>query len=116
MTTSRAAVGTAELRADLHTWLAEHGDEHTAARRHTEPVSLEASMIPELGLQKALWDNGFTRWGWPEWCGGNGGSAVLRAAVYEQLVFDGFRIPEGMLTIETLGPAVVAYAPDLGAR
>jgi acyl-CoA dehydrogenase len=97
----------------LHDWLVAHGEKFAEARRHAEPPSLEAAVVPELALQRGLWAEGFTRWGWPAACGGSGGSAVLRAAVYEQLVLDGFRIPQPMLTIETLGPAVVAFAPGL---
>ena len=115
MTTSPTVVRLADLRASLHQWLDAHEEGFAAARRHAEPPSLEAAVVPELGLQRALWDAGFTRWGWPAECGGNGGSAVLRAAVYEQLVLDGYRIPQPMLTIETLGPAIVAFSPELTA-
>jgi len=108
-------VAPSELRTTLHQWLADHGDEFAEARRGAEPLSLEDAVVPELVLQRALWNEGFTRWGWPPECGGNGGSAVLRAAVYEQLVLDGFRIPQPMLTAETLGPAVVALSPELAA-
>ena len=115
MTTPPSGVGLADLRASLHQWLDAHREEFAAARRGTEPQSLEAAVVPEVRLQRALWEDGFSRWGWPAECGGYGGSAVLRAAVYEQLVLDGYRIPQPMLTIETLGPAVVALAPELTA-
>jgi alkylation response protein AidB-like acyl-CoA dehydrogenase len=103
------------LRASLHEWLTAHTDEFVGARRHNEPRSLEAAVVPELKFQQALWEEGFTRWGWPTSCGGHGGSAVLRAAVYEQLVLAGFRIPHPLLSMETLGPAVVAFSPELTA-
>ena len=115
VTTPPSVVRLADLRASLHQWLDAHRAEFAAARRGAEPASLEEAVVPELRLQRALWEHGFTRWGWPAECGGNGGSAVLRAAVYEQLVLDGYRIPQPMLTIETLGPAMVVFSPELTA-
>src|ERR1700722_11104132 len=115
VTTPPSVVRLADLRASLHQWLDAHRAEFAAARRGAEPASLEEAVVPELRLQRALWAHGFTRWGWPAECGGNGGSAVLRAAVYEQLVLDGYRIPQPMLTIETLGPAMVVFSPELTA-
>jgi alkylation response protein AidB-like acyl-CoA dehydrogenase len=115
VTAPPSTVGLADLRASLHEWLEAHREDFVGARRGAEPQSLEGAVVPEVVLQRALWEAGFSRWGWPEHCGGKGGSAVLRAAVYEQLVLDGYRIPQPMLTIETLGPAVVALAPKLTA-
>jgi acyl-CoA dehydrogenase len=103
----------ATLRADLHEWLSSNRDGFAAALAGNEPNNLELAIAPELKLQQALWDAGFTKHGWPEFCGGAGTSAVLRAVVYEQLVLDGFRIPQALNTIETLGPAMVAMAPEL---
>jgi alkylation response protein AidB-like acyl-CoA dehydrogenase len=40
---------------------------------------------------------------------------VLRAAFYEQLCLDGFRIPHSLSTAETLGPVMVKVAPDAAA-
>ena len=105
-----------ELRAELSEWLSVHGGEHVDCRAEREPLSIEDTMAADVELQRALWDAGLTRWGWPQSVGGSGGTAVLRAAVYEQLVMEGFRIPLAMLTVETLGPAMVAFAPGLSAR
>jgi len=110
------AADPAELRNDLRAWLAEQGDTFASARATAEPVAIEAVMAADLRLQRALWDAGFTRHGWPASVGGVGGTAVLRAAVYEELVKAGYRISLAMLTVETLGPAMVAFAPALSER
>ena len=104
------------LRGDLHSWLSTNRDRFAAAVAGNEPNNLELAIASELKLQQALWDAGFLKHGWPEWCGGAGTSAVLRAAVYEQLVIDGFRIPQSLLTVETLGPAMVVMSPELAAQ
>src|ERR1700728_484862 len=104
------------LRGDLHSWLSTNRDRFAAAVAGNEPNNLELAIASELKLQQALWDAGFLKHGWPEWCGGAGTSAVLRAGVYEQLVIDGFRIPQSLLTVETLGPAMVVMSPELAAQ
>jgi alkylation response protein AidB-like acyl-CoA dehydrogenase len=74
----------AERRDTLRAWLqAERG--RLPGSRAGEPVDLEGAMEQELSLQRALWDAGFTRSGWPTPCGGSGDSALLRAAAYEEL-------------------------------
>lgn len=108
-----AAVAPARLRADLADWLAEHGDAFTDARLDAASVAIEEVMAADVRLQQALWDSGFTRHGWPGFVGGTGGTAVLRAAVYEQLVRAGYRVSLAMLTVETLGPVMVQFAPEL---
>jgi alkylation response protein AidB-like acyl-CoA dehydrogenase len=47
--------------------------------------------------------------------GGFGGSALLRAAVYDQLWAGGYPVPELVLPVETLAPALIRYAPTLAA-
>jgi alkylation response protein AidB-like acyl-CoA dehydrogenase len=115
VTSTPIVVRPSDLRASLHQWLVAHASEFPGARQGAEPTSLEDAVHAELPLQRALWEEGFTRWGWPSECGGRGGSAVLRAAVYEQLVLEGFRIPQTMSTVEVLGPAIVAFSQALTA-
>jgi alkylation response protein AidB-like acyl-CoA dehydrogenase len=113
---SPTAIAPTDLRSQLTDWLGEHGPEHADARFDAEALAIEDVMAADLRLQRALWDAGFTRYGWPGAVGGTGGTAVLRAAVYEQLVLAGYRISLAMLTVETLGPVMVACAPELSAR
>ena len=65
MTTVAPAPSPGELRVQLHEWLAAHREKFADAGRHAESPSLEEAIVPELALQRALWDEGFTRWGWP---------------------------------------------------
>ena len=105
----------AEHQAALHAWLEEHGDDYATARIGRSSTDFDTMVRDELVLQQALWGAGLSRWGWPELVGGFGGSAVLRAALYEQLCLDGFRIPHSLTTLETLGPVMVALAPEVAA-
>ena len=116
MSTATVPVTPGQLRSDLKAWLSEHGDGFALARADAEPLAIEETMAADLVLQRALWDAGFTRYGWPPSVGGLGGTAILRAAVYEQLVLAGFRVSLAMLTVETLGPVMVALAPEVSAR
>jgi alkylation response protein AidB-like acyl-CoA dehydrogenase len=116
MTASAAEVTPSLLRTELTGWLAAHDGAFDGARFSAESITIEETMATDLELQRAMWDAGFTRYGWPESVGGLGGTEVLRAAVYEQLVLAGYRIPLAMLTVETLGPAMVVFAPELSSR
>jgi alkylation response protein AidB-like acyl-CoA dehydrogenase len=116
MTTEPVETTTKQLRGELAEWLRKHAHELEASRAHTEPVALEDVMPIDLAFQRALWDAGFTRRGWPENIGGTGGSAVLRAALYEQIVLEGFRVPLALATLEVMGPVLTQMAPELSAR
>jgi alkylation response protein AidB-like acyl-CoA dehydrogenase len=105
-----------ELQEALGQWLRAHGDEHAASRTENEPVAIEDAMRVDRVFQQALWDAGFTRHGWPESVGGSGGSAEMRASVYENLSLAGYRVPLPLSTLEVLGPVMVQVAPELCAR
>jgi acyl-CoA dehydrogenase len=105
-----------QLRHDLSEWLGTHGAEHAAARAENEPVAIEDAMRADRVFQRALWDAGFTRHGWPASVGGSGGSAELRASIYEHLSLAGYRVPLPLSTLEVLGPVMVQVAPELCAR
>ncbi|WP_121258737.1 acyl-CoA dehydrogenase family protein [Nocardioides ferulae] len=70
----------------------------------------------EAGLMGVLHDAGWSRWGWPESVGGLGGGLVHRATLYDELAAAGLPIPQPTLMLETLGPALVRFAPHLAAR
>lgn len=101
-------------RERLRAWLQEHPD--LPARTAGEPVDIEPAMAAEQELQRELWQAGFGRVGWPEQVGGIGGDAVHRAATYEELARAGYRVPQPCYTLETLAPAMIAFAPDLAAE
>lgn len=66
-------------------------------------------------MMKWLYDGGWSRWGWPEAVGGVGGSPLVRCQVLERLALAGYAIPEHLLVLEVVGPAVVNHAPRLAA-
>lgn len=66
-------------------------------------------------MMKWLYDGGWSRWGWPEAVGGIGGSPLIRCQVLERLALAGYAIPEHLLVLEVVGPAVVNHAPRLAA-
>ena len=63
-----------------------------------------------------LYEGGWVRWGWPEEVGGFGGSATVRAQLYERLALRGYVIPDHLYVLEVCGPAVARHAPDLAAE
>jgi acyl-CoA dehydrogenase len=105
----------ADLTGSIRRWLATNSGELDRFR-HSEPVTLEATMERDAGLMALLYEGGWTRWGWPAAVGGLGGTPVLRGAVYEELTVAGLPIPEQVLVLETLGPAVAEFVPELSAK
>ncbi|WP_081809407.1 acyl-CoA dehydrogenase family protein [Mycobacterium sp. URHB0044] len=85
------------------------------------PLRVPATdMAGQLGhsrrMMNWLHDGGWLRWGWPEAVGGFGGSALIRAQLLERLALAGYDIPEHLLVLEVVGPAVVKHAPQLAAE
>ena len=105
----------AELQQRFHEWASENRDLFIDAQIGHASNDFDEALGHEMAFQRAIWDADLTRWGWPEFIGGLGGSATLRAALYEQVALEGFRIPRTMLTLETLGPAMCKHAPEVAA-
>ena len=93
----------ARLRSDRQL-CAEHAD---------RADTFEAAVARQRELQLLLWNEGWTRWGWPRDCGGNGGTVRHRAVIYEQLADAGVAVPEPYQILEVAGSAVIKYAPDI---
>jgi len=110
-----SAPTTSEYQRELASWIDEHETE-LAEHRAPAPIPLGEAVARDRKLQRALFDAGWSRWGWPEHVGGLGGTAVLRAAMYEQLCASGYHIPECFFIIETVGPMMVEFGPELAAR
>jgi len=68
------------------------------------------------GLQRLLFDEGWSRLGWPESCGGLGGDPRFRAAMFEALWDHDILIPESFNTLEILVPVLLVHAPHLAGR
>ncbi len=105
---------------DVNSILAEFAQALAAAeellplQRHAPEVSEE--LRSSQTLMNWLFDGGWSRWGWPEEVGGLGGSPLIRCQILEHLALSGYRIPEHLLVLEVVGPALVNHAPALAAR
>src|SRR5689334_11758515 len=64
-------------------------------------------------LQRLLFDEGWSRAGWPASVGGLGGDPMCRAVMFETLTRAGMPLPEGYLTLEILAPVLLVHAPHL---
>ncbi|OBF14854.1 acyl-CoA dehydrogenase family protein [Mycobacterium sp. ACS4331] len=101
----------AEFRKALRAWLDECDltppDDH----------SLAGHMTQFRRVQRALYDAGWGRYGWPEHAGGLGGPAILRAIVGEEVVGRRLAEPGPYSMLEVLTPTMIDYAPtDLAAE
>jgi alkylation response protein AidB-like acyl-CoA dehydrogenase len=104
-----------EFRTRLNDWIELHLEE-LRAHEPDESLSVEEATAAPRVFQRMLYDAGWLRAGWPEEFGGSGGSAELRAQVYEGLAAVGLALPETLPTLEVLVPALMKFAPDLARR
>lgn len=101
----------ATFRVALREWLDDN--DLTPAEDH----SLEGHMRQFARVQKALYDGGWSRYGWPEHAGGLGGPAMLRAIVGEEVVGRRLAEPGPYSMLEVLAPTMIDYAtPELAAE
>jgi alkylation response protein AidB-like acyl-CoA dehydrogenase len=90
--------------ASLDRWRNRH--HRTTEERITEHAVLMS------GLHRGRWN----RYGWPADAGGLGGDERHRAILYDELSAAGLPVPEPHLMLETLGPPLVRFAPELAAE
>jgi alkylation response protein AidB-like acyl-CoA dehydrogenase len=88
-------------------------DPRVEAFRGYRPVDLESGAAHLRGLQRLLFDEGWSRLGWPESCGGLGGDPRMRAAMFETLWSRDILIPESYTTLEILVPVLLVYSRHL---
>ena len=88
-------------------------DPRVDAYRGYRPDSLEHGAEHLEGLQRILFDDGWSRLGWPERCGGLGGDPRFRAVLFDALWSEDINIPEGYTTLEILVPVLLLHAPHL---
>ncbi|WP_348726970.1 acyl-CoA dehydrogenase family protein [uncultured Mycolicibacterium sp.] len=101
----------AAFRAALQAWL---GDNDLTP---PDDDSLEGHLRQFARVQRALYDGGWSRYGWPEHAGGLGGPAVLRAIVGEEVVGRRLAEPGPYSMLEVLAPTMIDYAsPELAAE
>ena len=102
---------TAEFRSRLVAWLGEN--DLTPPADH----SLQGHIRQFARVQRALYDAGWSRYGWPEHAGGLGGPAILRAVVGEEVVGRRLAEPGPYSMLEVLAPTMIDYAaPELAAE
>ncbi|PRC42245.1 acyl-CoA dehydrogenase [Mycobacterium sp. ITM-2017-0098] len=104
-TEANVSLTPAEFRSQLKAWLDEN--DMTAPDDH----SLQAHMQQFARVQRALYDAGWMRYGWPEKAGGLGGPAILRAIVGEEVVGRRLAEPGPYSMLEVLAPTMIDYAP-----
>lgn len=80
-------------------------------QEHVE--SLDAAIERFRPLQQLLWDDGWNRLGWPEACGGLGGSPLHRFVVMDELAAAGYVNPEILGSVEIIAPMLARFAPGL---
>lgn len=78
-------------------------------------ASAEDGLAHDATVMARLNADGWNRYGWPGAAGGLGGNEIHRAVYYEELGHAMLPIPAQHWTMETLGPALIAFAPDLAA-
>ncbi|WP_193046980.1 acyl-CoA dehydrogenase family protein [Mycolicibacterium baixiangningiae] len=100
----------AAFRTALRTWLEENSDmvEPSPPADH----SLHGHMRQFARVQRALYDAGWMRYGWPERAGGLGGPEILRAIVGEEVVGRRLAEPGPYSMLEVLAPTMIDYASD----
>lgn len=103
------------FRAELRGWLAAH-EEELAPFRAPGDGDVPERLASGSRLLRLLHDGGWARYGWPAELGGLGGDARERGVVYEELGSAGLPIPESLYVLETVGPAVAHFAPELAAK
>jgi alkylation response protein AidB-like acyl-CoA dehydrogenase len=101
----------ADYAAAVASFLAD--DPRVAPFRHFRPDDLEQGAAHLRELQRLLFDEGWSRRGWPESCGGLGGDPRFRAAMFETLWDFDILIPEAYTTLEILVPVLLVHAPHL---
>jgi alkylation response protein AidB-like acyl-CoA dehydrogenase len=101
----------AAFRTALQDWLGEND------LTPPEDQSLAGHMTQFRRVQRALYDAGWGRYGWPEHAGGLGGPAILRAIVGEEIVGRRLAEPGPYSMLEVLAPTMIDYAqPELAAE
>ena len=104
----------ADTVAAVRVWVRAHEPELAPFREHPTG-DLAEGIAATQPLRKLLFDAGWTRLGWPEECGGIGGSAVQRAAALDAFAAAGYAIPEVHGTVEIVAPMLIRFAPQLAA-
>jgi len=102
----------AQYRQDFRRYLQglDWADEGRNAVYSAYGMAHDARVLPRLH------EDSWNRYGWPESAGGLGGNEIHRAVYYEELSHAMLPVPAQHWTLETLGPALLKFAPGLAAQ
>lgn len=104
-----------ELALSFGDWLDARAGALAAFRR--EPYRSVGEYLQRLRpFQRLLFDEGWSRLGWPVALGGLGGHPSLRGVVYDAIYRRGLDLPRGFELLEVVGPTIAHYAPTLAAE
>jgi alkylation response protein AidB-like acyl-CoA dehydrogenase len=109
---SEADISLASFRDRLRRWLQQEFAEPLTDDGH----SVEESTRHGARLLAQLYEAGWNRFGWPTEVGGLGGDVRHRAVLYDELCRANIEPPEQNIITEVVGPALVAFAPDIAAE
>jgi alkylation response protein AidB-like acyl-CoA dehydrogenase len=114
--TERTYDGLEGLAAFCRDWTAWLDQNAGALVPRSEGADLAEEVARTRKNQAELWDAGWMRYGWPTSVGGLGGSALLRAAVAEEVASRGLCYDSVFAIAEVLGPTVIESAPALATE
>jgi alkylation response protein AidB-like acyl-CoA dehydrogenase len=114
MTPARFVADLEAYRQELRSYL--RSEPSLARWRGKHHATTEARIAKHAVLMAGLNRGRWNRYGWPERAGGLGGDERHRAVLYDELSAAGLPVPEPHLMLETLGPPLLRFAPDLAAE
>lgn len=100
-------------RRDFRRYL--HELEWASQWRESAFDNAEDALAHDASVIARLYDAGWNRYGWPLSAGGLGGDEKHRAVYYDELAVAMLPVPSQHWTLETLGPALLEFAPELAA-
>ena len=94
---------------DFETWL--RTNPQAVVNADAPGVTTDAHMASMRQLMLALYDEGWSRYGWPVEMGGLGGTIYHRAAIWEALARNGVSKMGAFEHLEVLGPTLLEMGP-----
>ncbi len=123
MTTSASAID--DQCTDYVAHVAHYRDGLRAFLRDTDWITqwrsaafstVEDEIAHDAAILGRLYENGWSRYGWPTEAGGLGGTALHRAVYYEELARALLPAPAQHWTLEVLGPVLLKYSPQIASQ
>ena len=107
--------GTTAFAKSVSAWLVAERKALEGFRR--APYEAVSEYLERLRpFQRLLFDEGWSRCGWPEKYGGLGGDPALRGVLYDEIYGCGLDLPRGFELLEVIGPTLLSFAPPLAAE